>query len=372
MIDGGASETVAIADINRDGRPDIVSGEFWYEAPAWTPHRFRELNFTSNYLDGFSDLAIDVDADGYPDLVSVTWFAKKISWFEEPGQEPAEPGPKRRSTAGSRWSSRCWSISTMTARRRSCCRSPARPARRWRGTRSRPARGSSMSSARKATVTASAPETSTRTAAPTSSRPAAGSKRRRIRAAADGRSTPIGRASTSRRRPRGRPRLRPRPRRSPISGSCTSPTSTATAATTSSPARRTTTACSGSSRARAASGRGARSTAAWSQAHASTLVDLNGDGQPELVTGKRFMAHNGSDPGEREPLGVYWFESARRAARAAASSGSVTSSTSAAGWAAACRSRSSTSTATATSTSICAGKSGLFIAENLSKSAARK
>jgi hypothetical protein len=26
------------------------------------------------------------------------------------------------------------------------------------------------------------------------------------------------------------------------------------------------------------------------------------------VTGKRFMAHNGSDPGEREPLGVYWYE----------------------------------------------------------------
>ena len=47
---------------------------------------------------------------------------------------------------------------------------------------------------------------------------------------------------------------------------------------------------------------------AWSQAHASTLVDLNGDGQPDFVTGKRFMAHNGNDPGEREPLGVYWFE----------------------------------------------------------------
>jgi len=26
------------------------------------------------------------------------------------------------------------------------------------------------------------------------------------------------------------------------------------------------------------------------------------------VTGKRFMAHNGKDPGEREPLGVYWYE----------------------------------------------------------------
>ncbi len=46
----------------------------------------------------------------------------------------------------------------------------------------------------------------------------------------------------------------------------------------------------------------------WSQAHAMTLVDLNGDGQLEIVTGKRYMAHNGNDPGEREPLGVYWYE----------------------------------------------------------------
>jgi FG-GAP-like repeat len=46
----------------------------------------------------------------------------------------------------------------------------------------------------------------------------------------------------------------------------------------------------------------------WSQAHALTLADLNGDGRPELITGKRYMAHNGRDPGEREPLGVYWYE----------------------------------------------------------------
>jgi hypothetical protein len=43
----------------------------------------------------------------------------------------------------------------------------------------------------------------------------------------------------------------------------------------------------------------------WSQAHAMTMADLNGDGQPDFVTGKRYMAHNGSDPGEREPLGTY-------------------------------------------------------------------
>src|SRR3954469_367290 len=94
MIDNGASETAAVADINQDGRLDIVSGETWYEAarsssgqPAsWTKHRFRELNFTSNYYDNFSDLPVDVDGDGYPDLVRVTWFAKKISWWKNPGR----------------------------------------------------------------------------------------------------------------------------------------------------------------------------------------------------------------------------------------------------------------------------------------------
>ena len=34
MIDPGANETTAIVDINKDGRPDIVSGDSWYEAPV--------------------------------------------------------------------------------------------------------------------------------------------------------------------------------------------------------------------------------------------------------------------------------------------------------------------------------------------------
>lgn len=46
----------------------------------------------------------------------------------------------------------------------------------------------------------------------------------------------------------------------------------------------------------------------FSQSHGMALVDLNRDGNPDLVTGKRFWAHNGSDPGEKEPAVLYWFE----------------------------------------------------------------
>ena len=43
LLDGGANESAAVADINRDGRLDIIAGESWYEAPQWKKHRIREI-----------------------------------------------------------------------------------------------------------------------------------------------------------------------------------------------------------------------------------------------------------------------------------------------------------------------------------------
>ena len=44
----------------------------------------------------------------------------------------------------------------------------------------------------------------------------------------------------------------------------------------------------------------------WSQAHAVTLIDLDRDGRLDLITGKRYLAHD-VDPGAYEPLGLYWY-----------------------------------------------------------------
>ena len=46
----------------------------------------------------------------------------------------------------------------------------------------------------------------------------------------------------------------------------------------------------------------------FSQTHAIRLVDINGDGIDDLVTGKRYFAHMGKDPGGNEPAVLYWFE----------------------------------------------------------------
>ncbi len=46
----------------------------------------------------------------------------------------------------------------------------------------------------------------------------------------------------------------------------------------------------------------------YSQTHAMEEVDINGDGQLDYVTGKRFFAHNGGDPGGHDPVVMYWYE----------------------------------------------------------------
>ena len=49
----------------------------------------------------------------------------------------------------------------------------------------------------------------------------------------------------------------------------------------------------------------------FSQPHAMHLADINGDGVMDLVTGKRYWAHNGHGPDEHTPLALYWYETKR-------------------------------------------------------------
>jgi hypothetical protein len=304
MIDSGASETVAVADLNNDGRPDIVSGESWYEAPTWTKHALREIDFTSNYIDNFTDLAIDVDGDGYVDVVQFGYFSSKIVWLKNPGKRggawvvneidgsgPTEfaflvdlnnDGKARellpefdRANVPLAWfeldngkwvkhvvSSQSYGHGIGVGDINGDGRNDIITPKGWL----------------EAPADVRAPgewkfhpaDWEQHPMAPGGATPAAGSKVKfgfmyAIDLNGDGRKDILTTSAHD-------------------YGVCWFE--------------------------QTADGHWLPHTIdnTWSQAHASALVDLNGDGVPDFVTGKRYMAHNGNDPGEREPLGLYWYE----------------------------------------------------------------
>jgi hypothetical protein len=91
------SEGVAVADVNRDGKLDVLVGDFWYEAPDWKRHQIRtvpemkgtpEAGFYGNGLNSYSECMLcwaeDVNGDGWPDEIVIGFPGKPCVWYENP------------------------------------------------------------------------------------------------------------------------------------------------------------------------------------------------------------------------------------------------------------------------------------------------
>jgi hypothetical protein len=84
------SEACCVGDFNNDGKLDIAAGAYLYLAPDWKPTKIRELKGAvddqgKGYYWDFANIAVDVDGDGLLDIISCDWFQKHSTWFRNPG-----------------------------------------------------------------------------------------------------------------------------------------------------------------------------------------------------------------------------------------------------------------------------------------------
>jgi hypothetical protein len=91
------NESCAVADVNNNGRLDLIAGPWWFENPTWKKHPIRDMEPTgpkNEYMDTNGYHAIDLNGDGWVDIISASWFSGDIHWYENPGREGLGEGRK--------------------------------------------------------------------------------------------------------------------------------------------------------------------------------------------------------------------------------------------------------------------------------------
>ncbi|MEL6104567.1 MAG: PVC-type heme-binding CxxCH protein [Planctomycetota bacterium] len=81
------SEGSTVGDFNRDGHTDIASGPFWYEGPTWeTKHPFypQDAFDPHGYSNNFFGFTEDFNGDGWDDILIYGFPGKDASWYENP------------------------------------------------------------------------------------------------------------------------------------------------------------------------------------------------------------------------------------------------------------------------------------------------
>ncbi len=82
-------EAASACDINNDGVLDIVCGGAWFPGPDFRRQiHIADVMRVDDYYDDFSDYPMDVNGDGYSDLITGGWWGGTLQWRENPKGRP--------------------------------------------------------------------------------------------------------------------------------------------------------------------------------------------------------------------------------------------------------------------------------------------
>jgi hypothetical protein len=86
------AEGITTLDMNHDGFTDLLSGAYWYENPGpqggdWKQHQYRTVGYMNEFVSDCGEWTIDVNHDGAPDVVTAGWMTNGLWWYENPGNK---------------------------------------------------------------------------------------------------------------------------------------------------------------------------------------------------------------------------------------------------------------------------------------------
>lgn len=104
-------ESAGVFDVNGDGQLEIVSGAYWYEKPdVATQHPVGPVAAFGEYYDDFSTIPMDVNGDGRLDFITGGWWGNTLRWRENPGDPKAEWPEHIIAETGNIETTRAWDV----------------------------------------------------------------------------------------------------------------------------------------------------------------------------------------------------------------------------------------------------------------------